>query len=61
MYEVENGKYKVTVPVTTPKPLGEFLKLQKRFECLLKDEQKSEQVRQEVEGQWLKLEKLAAN
>ena len=38
LYEVENGKYRITVPVPRPKPLEEFIKAQGRMKHLLKPE-----------------------
>ena len=34
LFEVENGKFKITVPVKSPKPVGEFLKYFKKFKHL---------------------------
>ncbi len=38
LYEVENGKYRITVPVPRPKPFEEFIKAQGRMKHLLKPE-----------------------
>jgi pyruvate ferredoxin oxidoreductase beta subunit len=38
LYEVENGKYRITVPVPRPKPLEDYLKTQGRFKHLLRPE-----------------------
>jgi pyruvate ferredoxin oxidoreductase beta subunit len=35
LYEVEGGVYKITVPVTSPKPVEEYLKAQGRYSHLL--------------------------
>lgn len=59
MYEVKNGKYKITIPITQPKALEEFLKPQKRFAHLFKDKKRMETLKREVGEQWLRLERLA--
>lgn len=58
LYEVENGRYKITVPVAKPKELEEFLKPQKRFERLFKNRETMERLKREIGEQWLKLESL---
>ena len=40
LYEVENGKYRITLPVPNPLPVEEFLKTQGRFRHLFKPENK---------------------
>lgn len=58
MYEVKNGKYKITVPVPKPKELEEFLKPQKRFAHLFKDQGKMAALKRAIGEQWLRLENL---
>ncbi len=58
MYEVENGRYKITVPVEKPKELEEFMKPQKRFAKLFKDKEGMERLKREIGEQWLRLESL---
>jgi len=38
LYEVENGVYRITVPVPRPKPIEEFIKVQGRLRHLLRPE-----------------------
>jgi len=40
LYEIENGKHKITWEPTTPKPLTEFLKTQGRFKHLFSEKNK---------------------
>ncbi len=60
IYEVENGKVKINIKVTKPKPLEEFLKPQRRFRHLLKPENKHvlEELKRQVEENWERLTKL---
>ncbi len=60
LYEVEQGKYKITVPVEKPKPLEEFLKPQGRFKHLLEPENQEQlaKLKDSVYGEWKKLEDL---
>ena len=62
LYEVERGVYKVTVPVTSPKPVEEYLKTQGRYSHLFlpKNAAELEAIKKDVEGNYLRLEKLAA-
>lgn len=54
LYEVENGKYKVTYKPAKKLPVEEFLKLQKRFKHLFKEENKwmIEEIQKEVDKKW---------
>jgi len=60
VYEVENGRVKINIKVDKPKPLEEFLKLQRRFAHLLKPENAHvlEQLKKNVEENWERLVKL---
>ncbi len=60
VYEVENGRVKITVKVDRPKPLEEFLKPQRRFAHLLKPENAHilEALKRSVEENWERLVKL---
>jgi pyruvate ferredoxin oxidoreductase beta subunit len=61
LYEVENGVYKITFPVTSPKPIEEYLKAQGRYSHLFQPQNAGELelVKQDVEGNYVRLEKLA--
>ena len=54
LYEVENGKYKLSYKPKEKKPVIEFLKLQDRFRHLLKpgNEAILESIQQEVDRRW---------
>ena len=60
IYEVENGRVRITVKVDKPKPLEEFLKPQRRFAHLLKPENAHilETLKKNVEENWERLVKL---
>ncbi len=62
LYEVENGKYRITYYVSKPKPLEEFLSMQGRFKHLLKPENKQllEDVKKKIEERWNELVKLSS-
>ncbi|MBC7190604.1 pyruvate ferredoxin oxidoreductase [Candidatus Aerophobetes bacterium] len=49
LYEVENGRYKITYRPKTKKPVVEFLKMQGRFRHLLREENKPVVERMEAE------------
>jgi len=61
LYEVENGVYKLTVPVPSPKPLEDYLKVQGRYSHMLlpKYSKELESLKMEVEGNYKRLEKLS--
>lgn len=63
LYEVENGKYKITYKPAKKLPIEEFLKLQRRFKHLFKpgNEWMIEEFQKEVDERWealLKLEEI---
>lgn len=60
LYEYDNGIYRITVPVKTPKPVEEYLKLQGRFRHLLAPENKwlLDRLKQDIEENWNRLLKL---
>ena len=53
LYEIENGKYKINVTVSQPKPVSEYLKLQGRFRHLSEDNIK--EIQQRVDAEYAKL------
>ena len=60
IYEVINGKYKINYKPAVKKPIEEFLKLQKRFKHMFKEENKwmIEDYQKIVDDRWNKLLKL---
>jgi pyruvate ferredoxin oxidoreductase beta subunit len=58
--EVENGKVRINIKVTKPRPLEEFLEVQGRFRHLFEPENKHilEILKQQVEENWNRLLKL---
>lgn len=54
LYEVENGKYKVTVIPKEKRPVTEFLKTQRRFSHLFKDENRHiiDKIQADVDRTW---------
>ena len=61
LYEVEGGVYRITVPVTNPRPVEEYLKLQGRYSHLFLPQHASqlEALKRDVESDYRRLEKLA--
>ncbi len=61
LYEVEGGVYRVTFPVTSPKPVEEYLKPQGRYSHLFHPENASEleTIRKEVDDNYARIEKLS--
>ncbi|MGD1054641.1 MAG: thiamine pyrophosphate-dependent enzyme [Nitrososphaerales archaeon] len=61
LYEVEGGVYRITVPVTSPKPVEEYLKAQGRYSHLFRSQNASEleAVKKDVEENYRRLEKLS--
>jgi pyruvate ferredoxin oxidoreductase beta subunit len=61
LYEVEGGVYKITFPVTSPKPVDEYLKLQGRFGHLFQPQNAAEleAIKKGVEENYRRLEKLS--
>jgi pyruvate ferredoxin oxidoreductase beta subunit len=61
LYEVEDGVYKITVPVTSPKPAEEYLKAQGRYSHLFLQQNAAEleAVKKGVEDNYRRLEKLS--
>jgi pyruvate ferredoxin oxidoreductase beta subunit len=62
LYEVENGKYRVTYKPKEKKPVLDWLKTQGRFRHLFKEENAGmlEAVQKEVDREWQELLKLEA-
>lgn len=60
LYEVENGKYKITYRPIKKLPVEEFLKLQKRFKHMFKpgNEWMIEEIQKEVDKKWAYLEMM---
>jgi pyruvate ferredoxin oxidoreductase beta subunit len=61
LYEVEDGVFKITVPVTSPKPVEEYLKAQGRYSHLFLQQNATEleTVKKGVEDNYKRLEKLS--
>jgi len=61
LYEVENGVYKLTFPVSSPKPVEEYLKLQGRYSHLFLPQNASEldTIKKGVTDNYRRLEKLS--
>ncbi|MEM4885299.1 MAG: thiamine pyrophosphate-dependent enzyme [Thermofilum sp.] len=61
LYECEDGRYRITVPVKEPKPIEDYFKLQGRFRHLLEPENRwlLEEIKREVEENWNRLVKLS--
>ena len=61
LYEVDNGVYKITFPVTSPKPVDEYLKLQGRYGHLFQPQNAAEldAIRKGVDENYRRLEKLS--
>lgn len=55
LYEIENGKYKITAKPTEKKPIEEFLKTQKRFDHLAKTPEKIFEIQKAIDEEWEKL------
>jgi len=60
LFEVENGKWKITYRPKNPKPVEEFLKTQGRFKHLFKPENKHliDELQAEIDRRWNLLNKL---
>ena len=60
IYEVENGKYKLTVNIKNPIPAEEYLKLQGRFSHLFSPELKDEleAIKQGIKENWERILRL---
>ena len=54
VYEVENGVYKITYKPSKKLPVEEFIKTQKRFKHLLREENREdlEQLQNEIDRKW---------
>ena len=54
LFEVENGKWRITYKPKNPKPVAEFLKKQGRFKHLFKpgNEEKIREIQEEVDRRW---------
>ncbi|RLE60656.1 MAG: pyruvate ferredoxin oxidoreductase [Thermoprotei archaeon] len=61
LYEYADGKYKINILVKKPKPLEDYLKLQRRFAHLLRPENKwlLDEIKRDIEENWKRLLKLA--
>jgi len=62
LYEVAQGKYKITVPVPDPKPLEDFLRPQGRFKNLLTPANKEQlaELKDSIYKDWRDLENMAS-
>ncbi|MFP3137620.1 MAG: pyruvate synthase subunit PorB [Nitrososphaeria archaeon] len=62
LYEVENGRYRITLPVTKPRPLEDFLSIQGRFRHLLLPQYREalEELKRMVDERWERLTRLAS-
>ncbi|UNQ72526.1 thiamine pyrophosphate-dependent enzyme [Infirmifilum sp. NZ] len=62
LYEYENGKIRITVPVKEPKPIEDYFKLQGRFRHLLEPQNRwlLEEIKRDIEENWNRLVKLAS-
>ena len=58
-YEVENGEFRVTTPVPSRLPVVEYLKLQGRFEHVLKDPKLIIEIQKRVDSYVERINKLA--
>ena len=60
VYEVENGRYKLNIKVTSPKPVVEFLKMQGRFRHLFQPQFQHEidAIQQWVDDNWKRITEL---
>ena len=60
VYEVENGKYKLNIKVRKPKPVIEFLKIQRRFRHLFQPQFKHEldAIQRWVDENWRRITRL---
>ena len=58
LYEVENGKYKITSRPSSKQPIEEFLKMQKRFDHLAKTPEKIPEIQKAIDEEWERLKKL---
>jgi pyruvate ferredoxin oxidoreductase beta subunit len=61
LYEVEDGVYRLTVPVTSPKPVEDYFKAQGRFSHLLlpQHSKELEEIKTDIEKNYRRLEKLS--
>jgi len=61
LYEVEDGRYRITVPVPVPRPLEEYLKVQGRYSHLFRPQFQSEleALRKQIDVNYKRLEKLS--
>ena len=61
LYEVDDGVYKITFPVTSPKPVEEYLKLQGRYSHLFQPQNAAEleTIKKGVDDNYRRLERLS--
>jgi pyruvate ferredoxin oxidoreductase beta subunit len=61
LYEYEDGKIRITVPVKEAKPVEDYFKLQGRFRHLLEPENKwlLDEIKRDIEENWNRLLRLA--
>jgi len=61
LYEVEGGVYKITFPITSPKPVEEYLKLQGRYAHLFQPQNSAELelIKKEVDENYNHLQRLS--
>ncbi len=60
IYEVERGKYKLSMKVRNPVPIEEYMKTQRRFRHILRPEAKDEleEIKQGVKDNWERILRL---
>jgi len=58
LYEVENGKYNITIKPETLKPVGDYMKAQGRFRHL--SDKEIAFIQQKVDQEWTKLKELSS-
>jgi pyruvate ferredoxin oxidoreductase beta subunit len=61
IYEIEEGRYRINVMVSKPRPIEDYLKAQRRFVYLLRPENAHllERFKKLVEDRWNHLLKMA--
>lgn len=58
LYEVEDGKYRVSYKPANKKPIEEFLKMQTKFREFLKDKENIKAVQNKIDKEWEELLKM---
>jgi pyruvate ferredoxin oxidoreductase beta subunit len=61
LYEVEDGVYRITVPIQSPKPVEDYLKVQGRFSHLLLPQWAGEldKLKREVDANYKRIERMS--